>query len=112
MPGYPDGMPAGFSNQFASQIVGTTSTGAVGGGSTGVLTTTLNFNFGAGLMKVVIDSGGPAYVQLNGNTASTADYKMTSGDLLTDWYNIGVPFSRVSLAATSTALNMRVGAWG
>jgi hypothetical protein len=72
----------------------------------------LAFGFGAGLAKAIVDSGGPAYIQLNGQPATTNDYKLTSGDLLTDWYNIGVPISGMSVASTSTALAMRVGAWG
>lgn len=96
---YPDKQARSYGNQFAQNVL-----------SSGL--SNVDFGFGAGLIKMVVDSGGPAYVQLNGQPATTNDYKLTSGDLLTDWYNIGVPQSGVSFAATSTVLNMRVGAWG
>ena len=94
-------------NQFALQLNGSTTT-----------VNTQAFNFGAALMKIVVDSGGPIYVQLNGNAATTADYKLTSADTLTDWYDVGSPFSGISIAqqytsAVSTAgLTARIGAWG
>jgi hypothetical protein len=107
--GYPEGQPKSFANQFADNAITATSTAV----STGALQYGAAFGFGAGLMKLVVDSGGPAYVRINSTgPATTADYKLTSGDLLTDWYNVGVPFSGVALCATSTGLNARVGAWG
>lgn len=98
-----------FANQYAVVLTATSTSG-----STGVLQSTgaVDFGFCAGILKMVIDVGGPAYIQLNGQTATTADYKLTSGDTLTDWYDIGVGMSGLSLCATSTALSMRVGAWG
>lgn len=100
-----------FSNQFAVGVLSTTTTSL---GSTNVLTSlqAIDFGFVAGLMKLVVDSGGPAYLQLNGQTASTADYRLSSGDTLTDWYDVGAGFSGISITATSTGLSMRVGAWG
>lgn len=100
---YLDTQPVSRANQFSGATTPSTSTSP----------STFDFKFGAGLVKMVIDSGGPAFIQFNGNPATTGDYKLTSGDFLTDWYNIGVTVSGVSVhGGTSTALNMRVGAWG
>lgn len=108
--GYPDGQPRNFPNQFAGAI-STTST--VESGSTGFLTSTAarSFGFGAALLKTVVDGGGPAYLQFNSNVVTTADYRLSTGDALTDWYDFS-PFSGISIGATSTALSMRIGAWG
>lgn len=106
--GYPDGMPHSVPNQWSDPAIVTTSTV----GSTGVLQYASAFGFNAGLMKVIVDSGGPCYMRLSTGPASTSDYKLTSGDLLTDWYDVGVPWSGLSLCATSTALAARAGAWG
>lgn len=101
--GYPDGQPTSRPNQFASNIVGTTSTGSI----------PLAFGFNAGLMKLSIDGGGPVFISLDGNPASTQSYKLTSGDLLTDWYDVGIPWAGINyFQGTSTALQMRIGAWG
>lgn len=107
---YPDGQPKSFSNQYSNNSITATST--VASGSTGFLTNTLDFKFGSGLIKAIIDGGGPAYVQFNGQAATTNDYKLSSADLLTDWYTVGIPISGVSIGATSTSLAMRIGAWG
>jgi hypothetical protein len=107
--GYPDGQPKSFASQAQDNAITATSTVV----STGALQYGANFGFGAGLMKLVVDSGGPAYVSLKSTgPATTGDYKLTSGDLLTDWYNVGVPFSGFCLCATSTSLVARYGAWG
>src|SRR5215831_2872573 len=92
-----------YVNQFAG-VINATSTVA----STGVLSSTaaIDWGFNAALVKMVIDSGGPAYLRLVGNTASTSDYKLTSGDTLTDWYDIGVGLAGISITATSTGLSM------
>lgn len=110
--GYPDGQPVSVPNQNTGAL-GATST--VGNASTGALTNSSGvtyFGFNASLMKIIIDSGGPAYIQLNGNLATTADYRVTSGDTLTDWYDLGVSFGAISICATSTGLSGRFGAWG
>lgn len=99
MPAYPDKAPPSRANQF-NQVL--TSTGLV----------TVDFGFPMALVKFVVDSGGPAYIQFNGNPATTLSYPLTSGDFLTDWYDFGIQVSGVSIATTSTGLNMRVGAWG
>lgn len=102
--GYPDGQPKSFPNQFASNF---TSTGLIG----------FNFGFNAGLIKIIIDGGGPAYIDLTGTgghagAQTTNGYRLSSADLLTDWYNVGVPHAGMALSATSTSLTGRVGAWG
>ena len=101
--GYPDGPATQRVNQFASVITGSTSTGA----------TAFPFGFAASLMKLVIDSGGPAFLQLNGNAATTSDFKLSSSDLITDFYDMGIGISGLSVTpGTSTVLSMRIGAWG
>ncbi len=103
MPKYPDGMLPSRANQFATSIVGSTSTGP----------TAVDFGFGASLMKFIVNSGGPVYLQFNGNPATTNDYQLSSGDLLTDWYDFGVQISGFSFTpGTSTVLSVRMGAWG
>ena len=98
-----------FPNQFSGALTATSTSN-----STGTLQTTgaVDFGFNAGLIKMVIDAGGPAYVQFNGNQATTGDYRLSSADTLTDWYDIGVGVAGISLCATSTVLSMRLGAWG
>ena len=96
---YPDRMPKSQANQYGQTLL-----------SSGLVAP--DFGFGAGLIKLVVNSGGPAYIQMNGQVATTNDYPLTSGDLLTDWYNIGVPVNGLSIVSTSTALSIRVGAWG
>jgi hypothetical protein len=101
-----------FPNQFAQAVVNTTSTGAAGAGSTSVLTNTLDFGYQMGLMKIIVNAVGPAYIQMNGQTATTNDYQLSTGDTLTDWYDIGCGLSGISIAATSTGMSLRIGAWG
>jgi hypothetical protein len=102
-----------FPNQFANSLVSTTSTVANGPnlGSTGSLYATLDFGFQAALMKIIVNSG-TAYLQLNGQTATTNDYQLTTGDTLTDWYDVNEGMSGISVCATSTAMSLRLGSWG
>lgn len=113
--GYPE-MPRNFGNQFANNTL--TMSGTSGGGpsgstvgSTAFLVNTQNFGFVASLIKVNVDAGA-LYLNLSGNVATTADFKLTSGDLLTDFYDIGSGVAGISFAATSTAPTFRMGAWG
>jgi hypothetical protein len=101
-----------YPSQYSSGTITTTST--VSSNSTGTLNSTQanDWGFNAALVKIVIDGGGPAYLQLNGQSATTNDYKLSSGDTLTDWYDIGVGLAGISVAATSTGISMRIGAWG
>jgi hypothetical protein len=100
-----------FHNQYSAAL-NTTSTGAAGAGSTGALSATVDFGFPAALLKLSVQSGGPAYLQLNGQTATTADYPLSTGDALVDWYDVGVGLSGLSFMSTSTGTVLRVGAWG
>ncbi len=77
-----------------------------------MLSNTLDFGFQAGLIKIIVNAAGPAYIQMNGSVATTADYQLSTGDTLTDWYNVGAGLSGLSIAATSTGMSLRVGAWG
>jgi len=99
-----------YPNQFSAAF-GSTSTG---GGSTGTLLSTgmTDFGFPAALAKVVIDAAGPAYLQLNGNPATTNDMRLTTGDGVIDFYDMGVGLSGISICATSTGMTGRLGAWG
>lgn len=98
-----------FPNSFGAAI-GSTSTS----GSTGVLLSTgaLDFGFQAALTKIAIDASGPAYLRLDGTVATTSDFPLSTGDGLVDFYDIGAGLSGISLAATSTGMRARVGAWG
>lgn len=99
-----------YPNQFSANIT-TTSTGS---GSTGFLLSTgaADFGFNAALLKMIVNGAGPAYIQFNGNPATTNDYQLSTGDTLTDWYDIGAGASTLSIGSTSTGFSMRLGAWG
>lgn len=103
-----------FPNQFANPLISTTSTVASGPnlGSTGALYSNLDFGFQAAFMKLSVNGGGSCYVQMNGQTATTNDFQLTTGDTLTDWYDVNAAMSGISVCATSTAMSLRVGAWG
>lgn len=91
------GLPKSYANQYAAN---TASSGA----------TALDFSFDAGLVRVAVDVGS-IYVQMNGNPATTSDFKMTSGEIH-DFYNTGVPMRGLAYTSTSTTPLFRVGAWG
>lgn len=100
-----------FPGHFVIPVLVTTSTSL---GSTAVLTNTVatDFGFQAAVLKLCADAAGPAYVRLDGQVASTADFAVSTGDGLIDWYDLGTGLSGVSITATSTGLKVRLGAWG
>lgn len=106
--GYPDGQPRSFPNHFAA-IVNSTSTVL---GSTSPTAGFAAFGFNASLVKLRVDAG-TAYVALNSTgLATTGDFKMTTDDLITDFYGCGGGIAGLSFTATSTSAVLRIGAWG
>ena len=103
--GYPDGIAGGFPNQYGN-VGNTGSTGSIGHG----------FGFAAALTKIVNDGPGPIYLDLRTTSGATTGgsnlYQLNTGDLLTDFYDVGVTIIGLSYATTSTANNTRLGAWG
>jgi hypothetical protein len=104
-------------NQYkanASQFATTLTTTSTASGSTGFLLSTqaADFGFNAALLKIAADGAGSAYVQLNGNPATSSDFKLSTGDAMADWYDVGSGVCGVSIGSTSTSFSGRIGAWG
>lgn len=93
-----------------SRVLSATSTAVSTGalGSTGAQ----EFGFLATHLKMAVDASGPAYLRFNGiTTASTSDFILTTGDGLREWFHVGT-VGGMTITATSTAMSIRIGAWG
>lgn len=92
-----------YPNQYAHQGLVTSGDAAVA------------FGFNAGLVRVTNDGAGSAWLKFastEGGLASTADYRLSSGEAL-ELRGMGAGIGGLCLHATSTGgPSVRIGAWG